>query len=1051
MKNRRILLIISIVFVLFTSCLLIACNGVDKLVSPQNVSYDGSVITWDAVSVPDEIVSYTIKINGGDELDVLTGTSFAYDAKGESFEVIVTAKYRRFEKSSETVRFEKLATISTINVSEEGNLSWESVSGATGYEISNNGVVVATTATNSYSDLPVGINKIKVRPVSTSADVKYYSVWSPEKRVQILATPTKLQFDGTEISWNAVSGAKSYTLYINGVVEAENLTINKYAFSTDSDVDISVKAIGDKVNTFDSGIVEEEYFYLLPITNLTVQSGILIWDSVENADAYKIKINNVVANGNIETNSYDKLSAGTTHSIQVMPIKTSGNYFSNWTTSMSVYILRSPEIDWVGTGDMQDGQLTNSISWDPITGATSYEVKISKDGNVQTEIVDNITDYANAYLETGKYTISVKAIANVEGNYDSKFSNEIEVERLPGPTAFSQNFITSDARDLSKGFTATYNRVSGATGYVLDKNGTQIATTTNNQIADLEVYEGTGAGLEEKHSYSIRSIGSVVRGNGKVYVKLGCLNANALSFDITVLGLPQNFGISGFNAEWSVVPNANGYSIDLSGNAIDSNVTSRNLDAQIPTGEFDIKVCAMGDGATVLASGYTPSIHIVRLAAPTDIRFVEEVGNGTLYTNTGVVNATGYNVFIDGGTQAIDETALSELYNNISTAGTGIEIQVVANKYQDETADAKVYIMSSPLSQYKQFIRIKTPEVSANPFSSHVKFVWNAPINTSDYAPTYRLSEKLPGSAMYEVHNISGTEYNISYAPGVYTYKLQALGDGYKYVSSFESEEYSVRRLNTPNLVIENNAYNWQGMLQDEGYSLEINNVEVYNVNEDGRASYQYVPSYATLDTRYIELIALGDGVSTINSKAYEFTQVLAKCDAPVIKNVTFSQITNTMTVTLDGGVGNTKGYSYSIAGVETVTEQLTSSSIYESSGDVLVSVKATGGVIDGENVYWISSNYAEKTVKVLGTPSTNTGSFYLSGGRVHWADVQGETKYEYQIAYTDTGVYGDVMESYVNESDLIDSNKQIQKIKVRAIGNDVDVFTGDWVEYIFA
>lgn len=1049
MKNRRVLLTICItILVIIMGCMFVACNKVGNLVSPTNVNYDGKTITWDAVAVPNEIVTYTVKINGGNEMTVLNGTSFAYDAKGESFEVIVTAKYKKFEKSSDAVRFEKLQTINAIEVDEEGNLSWESINGATAYEISNNGTIT-TSVNNEYANLPVGTNKVKVRPISSDTNVKYYSVWSAEKRVNILATPTKLKFDGTEISWNAVAGAESYSVYVNGTLEAENLRQTKYAFSTGSDVEIGVKAVGDKINSFDSGTVEEEYFYLLPITNLTVQDGILNWDGVENADAYKMRVDGVTLNNAVEATSYSKLSAGNTHTVQVMPIKTSGNYFSTWSAVRSIYILNAPSIDWVGTGDMEDGQSVNSIKWDPIKGAASYEVKIVKDGKEETQTVDNITDYANAYLETGKYTVSVKAVAGADGNYDSKYSNVIQVERLAGPTGLSQNFITSDARDLNKGFTATFNIVSGAVDYVLEKNGNAIKTTTGSQISDTDVYEGTGAGLEEIHSYLLRSRGSVVRSNGTVFVKLGCLKDNALTFDIKVLAQPQNFDLSGFNATWSTVSSSSGYSIDLSGKAIDSNVTIRNLDAQIPSGEWDIKVCALGDGARVLASAYTPSIHIIRLSAPTDIRFVEEENNGTLYTNSGAVNASGYNIFIDNNTQAITEEALTDLYNNISDAGTGVTIQTVANKYQDDNADTKVYIMSSPLSQYTQFIRIKTPDVSANPFSDHVKFKWNAPINTSDYAPTYKLSEKLPNAVLFEAHFISGTEYNVSETPGVYTYKVRAMGDGYKYVSSFESKEYTVTRLNTPDFFIEDNAYNWHGRKVDEGYSLKIDAVEVYTVNEDGRATYRYAPSFSTLNNKYVELTALGDGVKTINSKAYKFTQVIDKCKMPSISSVTFSQAEKEFTVTLEGAVENTKNYSYSIGGRETVTDGLSATAKYESSGEVLISVRAGGGVIDADGVYWIASNYAEKTVRILGAPSV--GSFTYNGDSVQWANISYKSRFEYQIAYTDTGIYGEVVSTTECQSDSLESGKTIQKIRVRAIGDDVNVFTGDWVEYIFA
>ncbi len=1039
-----ILLVISSIGLLFmTSC---GKKEVEGLYKPTNIVYDGSRLSWDKVALADY---YNVQINNGEKKRVNTNI-YSYDAKGEEFDVAIFAVYDGKE-SGETVHFTPLDTITDITVSENGELTWSEILGATAYRVSVNGKILDTDVTEAHYVPEVGSNRIKIRPV-VSGDNSYFSSWSEEKQVYINSAPTKISYDGEVISWFGSSA--SYEVSINGqkqTVQGSSLVYD----SKNQDFKVEVKSLGDHKSSFDSKVLEESFHYLQPVNSISLEDGILTWEDIDNAVGYEIKIDGVIQKEKVSTTTFDGLASGTSLEVAIRPYNDKGNYFSSWSITKNVYILETPTVSW--NADLElDGEANNNFIWNAVNGAAGYLVEIEKDGMKQQETYPSAQmAFAYAYSEVGTYKVRVKALADETADVsDSKFSKDIVIERLAAPKASTNHYIESDASSLAKGFTVNYTAVSGATSYQLYKDGVLLEgkNSTVLSISDENVADDT-ISAQQEYSYYIRSMGGVKIVNNTTYVTLPCLTANALAFKITVQAMPTNLTMSGFNASWSAVNGNNGYSIMYSGTTLNSSETSYNL-STLKAGNYDVSVCTKGNGGSTLASNYTAPIIVNRLNAPTGIKISYGTGEGQLLFDN-VANAKSYQVFLDQSEQALPENAYDNMYQYIKESGTVLHMVSVANYFNDL---GTIYHMTSEASPTQQFIRLAAPTYPEGVFSNNVEIVWNASanINTAEYTPTYEVYE----SDVMQTGGVqNGTKFNIQYLEGgkSYTFRIKAKGNDSKYLDSELSTAITVYKLATPTLYIENNMYCWNSVTNASSYVLEIDGQRVNNDIHVSGSQYSYTPHYSQIGDHIVKLYAIGDGYNNIKSDACEYTQVVKACLAPEISySYSNEQFVNggTIDVSIVTESANCLGYLYEIAGESISSKELIASKAIESTGTYYIRVKALGGNFDTDEVYYIDSQYAGGgsgySIVLLAAPTL--ASFSLnSDGAVKWATITGAVGYDYEIAFDD-GEYSPMKHSGTASLDPIanfNSYKTIS-IRVRASGNGTTIISSTWVTFVW-
>ncbi|MBQ3235659.1 MAG: hypothetical protein IJA97_05830 [Clostridia bacterium] len=1055
---RKLLLTILACACAFTLMIgLTGCKGLE-LGDPTNIRYDGSSITWDSVQDANQ---YKVSINGGDEYTVNTNR-YAFRANGAEFTVTIKATHKSEkvkEEGEATKTFKPLAKIQEVRIDATGNISWDAVDGATAYKVKDNGSELPNEFYETeYTNLPAGHHNIAVKAI-VSGDTSYYSEWSQSKQLDILGQVNKDQivYSNTtaSINWNSVAGATGYEVRVNGVVLAENHSGTSFAYDSNAlNFSVEIKAVGNGVTTFSGALSEKKDFVYLPtVTNVTVVDGVLVWNEVSGASGYKIKIGNNVKNETLSTNSYPNLTANVSTEVCIMPVSTDSTYFSSWSTPKTVLILPTPVLQWNDSLE-HEGQEMKSIYWDLIQNAGGYKVKVTTpDGNsTERNLARDEDGYAHAYLDEGDYMVQLKAITSDANTYESKYSDPIYITRLAAPVQNDEDFITSDAADVSKGFTVTFKTVAGASGYKLYRDNAEYKTGLATQFSVTDVVANSVI-EEQSYNFAIQAVGNVSRNGGITRVNLSSLKTKSLTFGIKVLAQPATPTIEGFEYKYGTINGANGYSISIDGEKATSGNTSYDLSI-LEAGSYDVRVCAKGNGSDVLASNYTGAINVQRLEAPRNVRInTADASEGVLGWDP-VLHALSYLVVFDGdsGLGSVPAEDIQNMNQYITTEGTTVHMETVANYFN---TDKTVYYMSSKAGLTTKFVKLAAPTFGDVAFNNN-QLIWNAPrnINAQKYTPTYEVY--YPNGTLYNGEK-NGTTMDISSLVGgnSYTFLVKAIGNGTEYINSEKSTEVTVYKLETPEVRRETGKYVWDGIALASSYVIYVDGVVAETYTHVSGESYSYTPKFNRVKDYTVVVIAIGDGgYTTINSDENKFVQKTKQLTTPDFKlsysAESYSE-TGEIIATITKESEHNNGYSYTIAGVEQTVKASTCNHNPGAVGKHFARVYALGGAFDDEGIYYLDSqsaggNNTSYYITLLAVP--NESSFTWREGIITWATITDAVQYEVEFSinggeFTSPVVAVQPQINAKNAQTIVDwktANEGVAItniiIRVRAIGN---------------
>ena len=1062
-----------ITFLMFAlSVVMVGCGGL-RLEAPTNVRYDGSTITWNKVEGAD---LYTVTI--GEKEYTVSANRYAYNANGNEFTVTIkgSSKLSKVVSAEETIQtFIPLSKIETVNVDADGNLSWSAVDNATAYEIKiDNGQAFENIET-TYADMPEGQHTVQVRPI-VSGDPSYYSSWSTAKTMTKLAQVSKddITYSNVDrsLSWKVITGAQYYQVKINGVVVEEQYTGTSYHHEADNtDFEVSIKAIGNGVSTFNGKESEVKGFVFLDtVSNVFVEDGTLKWTAVPGADAYKIKQNGAVRSEEYTKCELENIASNTQLRFQIMPISKDSAFFSDWSAEKNVFLLNAPVIEW--NDDMShEGQEMESITWNTVEGATGYIAKVTTpDGfSKEDKLPETQRFYKNAYLATGDYIIQIKATSTSTDKDDSKYSDKIVVTRLEAPRAADGNYIVSDARDVKKGFSVTFRSVSGAANYKLYKDGNLVQTHQATQFNVTNVV-APDVITPQSFTYKIQAVGAPAKKtNGTTYATISSLMEESLSFDIKVLQQPATPEMDGYTYKFGEISGCSGYFVNTgSGDPYLAGNTSYDL-SNLPAGPFEVSVCAIGNGAQILSSNYTGPIRINRLEAPTNVRIdTSDASEGVLAWGP-VEHAKSYQVVFNNDGNPVPAEEMMNINQYITTEGTTVYMQTVANYFNDED---EVYYMTSKPGLTTQFVKLDVPRFGDVKFNNN-QFIWNMPDNVkgTGFTPTYIVYN---GNGSTYNGTFNGESLDISGLAGGqdYTFEVKAIGNGTKYINSEKTAAVSIHKLSTPVVTKENGKYVWGRVTGAQSYVVYVDGVvaQTYDHLDGTTQKYEFAPNFKDIKNYQIKIIAKGDnGNESIDSNPCEFTQEVKQLSTPEF-SVSYSEAsystTGKIVVTItkestyvDGTTATTGKYAYFISGVEQMTDERTCSHIPNTAGKHSVAVYACSGSFDDNGVYYLQSQTAgSKTntaIDLLHVP--NASSINLTGeGFLTWATISGATGYELEFA-VNGGEYGDVVtvtnavsydfyEKYMEAGDEVTT----LKVRIRAKGNGNNVISSTTVEKQF-
>lgn len=1009
--KRTLLILIAMLTLVVLTVTVTSCASPLTLDNPTNICYDGATITWNAV---DKAESYSVSINGGQAYPV-TAPKFPYNAKGKEFSVTITANSsvdKVVSSGEATKMFFPLGQVTDLTIGADGTLSWSAVDNADAYQIKIGTEVVDEVAALTYGGLSAGTHSISVRPV-VSGDSSYFSSWSEPKSLTVLGTVGKddITYTGGKIRWQYVAGAKGYEVRVNGVVVSESCPSPELEYNAENlNFEVSVKPLGNGTSIFDGTASEAKRFiFLETVTGVRIEDGVLVWNAVGGADSYELEVNGV--KHVVSECSFAKMTAGVDTTVRIMPTSSDNTYFSDWSAPKTVRILAAPELQWNESLEL-DGEANSNTYWDLVRGATGYAVRLTyPDGTQKVETFgETQKQFQEAFLLVGTYTVEVKALAPATDSTlcDSQYSQPITVTRLDAPERAASSFITSDPTDVAKGFTVTFKSVQGAKEYRLYQDGNLLkrGTSTQFQVAEL-VQAGTMA--QQSYTYKIQSVGATDYVNGRTYVTLSSLTDDSLSFDITVLPMPSNPKISGYTYTYGEIVGNYGYVIDVGGQAFTSETTQHSLES-LQIGNYEVRVCAKGNGSNVLPSNYTAATTVVRLSAPTNVRILTSDASEGVLTFDSIDFSQSYEIIFDNAAQGIPVSDMMNINRYITEQGTTVCMQSIANYYNTL---GTVYYMTSPRGETVNFVKLATPTFGEITFSD-TQLIWNAPenINSKVYTPTYQIYDE--ADMMYS-GNKNGTTMDISDLKGgrSYTFYVKAIGNGTSYINSEKSTPVTIYKLATPKVVRgqdeKGGNYMFSAVPDAENYIIMIDGVKVAEFTHIDGKTYTYTPNFTEPDKIYrVEVRAIGDGgYETISSDVCLIEQETKQLTTPDF-SISYSHdrydVEGKITATITTPSQNANGYSYSFDGVTNTSKELTYSHQPNSVGKYAVSVYALGGNFDEDGIYYTDSQRrggnSSYTITLLDITNASEIDFSKSG-RVQWAaSVHGATAgYELQIS----------------------------------------------------
>lgn len=1025
--RKAFVLLVSLCMVLGVSVFLAACGentDPPTAVDQTTIQYDGYIITWAGA---DRATKYDLTINGNPYSS--GGTSYAYPCESfpaDVYSITITASNQYGSAEPTSKNFTRIPSIEkeTITFSEEGEMSWMSVSGALSYEVEVNGAV-NETATTTFSDFVYGgNNRIRIRPRGADGT---FSIWSQTLSKTYLNSPSNVTYDNQFISWRGDTSAKGYNVYIDGAKHnLEPITDTKYLFdSASADFSVEVRAEGDGVDVFPSKKSEKiDYTYLGTAENVRVQEGVLTWENPK-AVSFIVRVG---GRDVVVTEPEYKLTAGSTQTIKILPQgKDNEHTFASWSEEKSYNVLVAPQPTWDNALRVDGEEEQTILTWNRVLGGgvSGYRIRFTTPDseNPQTrETQDSQPSFSYNFPVVGKYTVSVQTLALPNGDYyDSAYSAEFTIIRLAPPTV-SGNAITSDPTDIHSGFTVRFGSVSGANGYLLYKDGTETSLTAQRDATTLAVTEGNLTLPTDNRvaqiSYGLQSIGTAAVGNGKT-VTLSSLRSQNTTFVIRVLPMPTDLECEGDFLKWTGTADAKAYSV-LVEDRTEVTITQFDLRNIVTDGDHTVSVCAKGDGAALLPSSYTPEQKVNKLSAPAYLE-VDPGSEGGRLSWTRSENVQSYNVYFDGSNTPERDVQQINIMDHISQGTTTVIVEAVGNWYGN-TESHDVYYLTSNKSITYTFTKLSKPTFGGKPFTN-TELTWNAPGNAQNTANIiYTLFD---GSDVVD-DGIDGTTYNIaSFESGEHRIKVKAVcreircsGGSTAFVNSDESDEISFTKLEMPTVTKGERAYQWEGVSLAVSYSVMVEGKLAASIPAGSNISFSYIPVFNDLLKNDVEVnvIAVGNGEigGTIDSNPFVIHQTVKKLETPKLNRPTFERDSNggagTITATLKEVVPNATGYRLSINGVVQPGEYNGSKTTFtartSNTGTMVATVVALGSVFDGDGVFYINSDVAGSStttqIILLDTPAAG-GITKRPDGTISWdsAKVENCTKYRLEITYS--------------------------------------------------
>lgn len=265
--------------------------------------------------------------------------------------------------------------------SNQIKVSWQAVSGVTGYELEIDGKLVSVSGT-SYTKTGLTPDSQHTFRVRTKNKLEVGSWSNSVLGLTQLATPvlktSSFSSKDTQLFWQLIKGASYYEIEMDGSVVGRSIdpTYIVEGLNPGESHKYRIRALSDTNDSAWTGIVSQvtqpDVVTGLNVTASTNKSVTLKWNAVKGATAYDLEVDGVTVS--VSGTSYIKsnLLPDTDHVFRIRSKNAAG--VSSWSEQiLGLTKLVTPILK----GNQTNASIT--LTWVAVPGATSYEIEA--DGN----------------------------------------------------------------------------------------------------------------------------------------------------------------------------------------------------------------------------------------------------------------------------------------------------------------------------------------------------------------------------------------------------------------------------------------------------------------------------------------------------------------------------------------------------------------------------------------------------------------------------------------------------------------------------------------------
>lgn len=435
------------------------------------------------------------------------------------------------------------------STSNSVTLTWDGVKGAEGYDIETYNTVIDNGNSTTYTELDLNPNlqrTFRIRARNSSGFGKWSVIVAKSTlpgatgALYTVATDTSIA-----VSWDAVSGADSYDIEVDGTIVG-GLAVTQYLHADLQPNTIHTYRVRSNNSEGSSGWSEAVQAVTLPsvpshLRAMTIAGDHihLEWDEVENASSYDLEVDGVAIDVGTSTQyKHSGLEADTEHTYRVRARHHS--VVGNWSEPVTYTTLSGVPLNLRAVSTSNEV----TLSWDPVIGSVGYEVEA--DGKVIPNGLS--TTYVHAGLKPfTEHTYRVRAIGKAGAGPWSELLTTITGLDVP---VLSSQALSKTAISLS------WTVVPGATTYELMVDGEVI------DVGNVTAYLHDGLLPYSWHAYRVRAKSGALPGPWSTAL-----------MKATQLGTPVITKLyaasSEITVEWEAVPGATGYEIEADSVIVD--------------------------------------------------------------------------------------------------------------------------------------------------------------------------------------------------------------------------------------------------------------------------------------------------------------------------------------------------------------------------------------------------------------------------------------------------------------------------------------------------